>query len=417
MVSVIIPTYNRANIIKRSIESVLTQSYQDFEIIIVDDLSTDDTSRVIQEFNDSRIYYLKNEKRMGANGARNAGIQCAHGDYIAFQDSDDIWRNDKLEKQMCMFQKRKELDIVYSRYIRHCADGKAMLVPEEKYAQNLLQEEISHTLASLNVIGTPTMIVKKKCFDECRMFDLNIPRFQDWEINIEFVQHYKYGFIDEALVDAYVSTDSITNTTGTELVSKALILKKHQEFFDTYGTMDIHLANLANIALNEKRLGDLQELLGDTFFYKSIYLNIEKIIKKQEVIQKNYLFVKEWLFKEADSNLINSFLSRYPDDSIALYGLGDIGKLFLNVLSDENEKKIRYVIDRNLFATTKFIVLPLEGLGDEDFDGIKYIIITAIAHEEAIRQELARVTTVPVISVYDVIKDASDKGNISAKET
>lgn len=408
MVSVIIPTYNREETLRNSIQSILTQSYQDFEIIIVDDASTDDTKRIVAEINDSRICYIKNDKRLGANGARNVGIQNAHGEYIAFQDSDDIWKSGKLEKQIRMFQDDEELDIVYSRYAQHSLDGTVRLVPGKKYTKNMLQEELASILADINVIGTPTMIARKKCFYDGRMFELDIPKFQDWEINIDFVQHYKYGFVDEVLVDAYLSENSITNIVKLELDSRALIVKKHKDFFETQGTLNMHLAALANIALKDKRLKDLQILLGETLFYKSIYINAERDIKKPEIMKMNYKFIKEWIRKEKNSSVTNSFLSGFKDNSIALYGFGDIGNLFIDTLSEKNRNKIRYVIDRNIIDSKKYKILSLERLKNEDLDGIACIIITAIAHEEEIRRELAKITAVSVISVYDVIAGATE---------
>jgi len=90
-VSVIIPTYNRAHLIGRAIQSVLNQTYQDFELIVVDDGSTDNTNEVIKEFSqkDKRILYIKHDKNKGGSAARNTGIKAARGEYIAFQDSDD----------------------------------------------------------------------------------------------------------------------------------------------------------------------------------------------------------------------------------------------------------------------------------------------------------------------------------------
>lgn len=103
-VSIIIPTYNRSKTIKRSINSVLYQTYDDFEIIVIDDGSSDGTDKVIKEFNDSRIKYVRHELNRGASAARNTGIKLSRGKYIAFQDSDDVWVPDKLEKQMNVFK-------------------------------------------------------------------------------------------------------------------------------------------------------------------------------------------------------------------------------------------------------------------------------------------------------------------------
>ena len=103
-VSVIIPTYNRAHLVGRAIRSVLNQTYQDFEIIVVDDGSTDNTEEVVKSFNDPRIRYIRHEKNRGGSAACNTGIRAARGEYIAFQDSDDEWLPEKLEKQMQVFE-------------------------------------------------------------------------------------------------------------------------------------------------------------------------------------------------------------------------------------------------------------------------------------------------------------------------
>ena len=103
-VSVIIPTYNRAKLIKRSILSVLNQTYQNFEIIVVDDGSADDTKSVVESFNNPKIRYIRHDINKGQSAARNTGIKNAKGKYIAFQDSDDEWLPEKLEKQMSCFE-------------------------------------------------------------------------------------------------------------------------------------------------------------------------------------------------------------------------------------------------------------------------------------------------------------------------
>ncbi|GAH83893.1 unnamed protein product, partial [marine sediment metagenome] len=116
-VSVIIPTYNRADMVGRAIQSVINQTYQDFEIIIIDDASTDNTREVAREFQEreKRIKYFKHEINKGGGAARNTGIKNSKGEYIAFLDSDDEWYPEKLEKQIEIFNKNDEnLGVVYS---------------------------------------------------------------------------------------------------------------------------------------------------------------------------------------------------------------------------------------------------------------------------------------------------------------
>jgi len=119
-VSVIVATYNRANFIDRAIKSILNQIYQDFEIIIVDDGSSDNTEEIIKGYKDKRIIYIKHKKNQGISTARNTGIKRAKGEYIAFLDSDDEWFPEKLERQVVLLQNESsEVGVVYSdlRYI------------------------------------------------------------------------------------------------------------------------------------------------------------------------------------------------------------------------------------------------------------------------------------------------------------
>ena len=100
LVSIIMPSYNTAHLIKESIDSVLNQTYTNFELIIIDDCSTDNTDEVVAEYKDERIVYLKNEGHSGAAVSRNLGLKEAKGKWVAFLDSDDLWEKDKLSKQI-----------------------------------------------------------------------------------------------------------------------------------------------------------------------------------------------------------------------------------------------------------------------------------------------------------------------------
>ena len=104
LVTVIIPTYNRANQISRAIHSVQAQSYKHWELLIVDDASNDDTAKIISNIADSRIQYIRHETNQGAAAARNTALAQAKGEYIAFLDSDDEWIPAKLEKQVIYFE-------------------------------------------------------------------------------------------------------------------------------------------------------------------------------------------------------------------------------------------------------------------------------------------------------------------------
>ena len=121
-VSIIMPSYNTAKFIGQSIESVLNQTYQDFELIIVDDCSTDNTDEVVSAFTDERIRYFKNEKNSGAAVSRNKALREATGKWIAFLDSDDLWEKNKLERQIA-FMSENQYAFSYTEYVEMNEDG------------------------------------------------------------------------------------------------------------------------------------------------------------------------------------------------------------------------------------------------------------------------------------------------------
>jgi glycosyltransferase involved in cell wall biosynthesis len=122
LVSIIMPSYNTAQYIAETIQSVINQSYQNWELIIVDDCSTDDTDIVVKKIKDSRIKYLRNEKNSGAAASRNRALRIANGRWVAFLDSDDLWKPEKLEKQI-RFMTKKKYCFSYTDYEEIDADG------------------------------------------------------------------------------------------------------------------------------------------------------------------------------------------------------------------------------------------------------------------------------------------------------
>lgn len=122
LVSIIMPSYNTGRFIAESIQSVLDQTYTNFELIIVDDCSTDNTDNVVAAFEDKRIKYLKNEKNSGAAVSRNRALRAAKGKWIAFLDSDDLWDSEKLEKQIA-FMKNNNYSFSYTNYEETAESG------------------------------------------------------------------------------------------------------------------------------------------------------------------------------------------------------------------------------------------------------------------------------------------------------
>ena len=204
MISVIIPTYNRGNVIRKSVESVLNQSFDDIEVIVVDDGSTDDTKIVVQSISDDRVKYIY-QQNAGACAARNTGIESAGGEFIAFQDSDDIWHSEKLERQ---YQKiiSVDADVVLCKLNKIFEDGSSQKMGSQ------LKEGFIPVYGDLRGVGTQTILAKKKVFSLVR-FDVNMPRLQDLDLLLRLSEHSKIYCMDDALVDYYTQNDSISNRT------------------------------------------------------------------------------------------------------------------------------------------------------------------------------------------------------------
>ncbi len=252
-VSVVIPTYNRADVIRRSMHSVLCQTYKNIEVIVVDDASTDDTSEVVASFQDPRVIFLRQFERKGAAVARNIGIQAASGEFIAFQDSDDEWLCEKLERQMSAMQHAAEtVGVVYSGFLRF----------ENKFAKYLpsgSRAEIGgRILAALlrgNFVTTQAVLIRKGCLENVGMFDEQFPRLQDWELFIRLAVHYDFICIDEPLLIAFHSQKSITADTSLFPVALKQLLEKHEKLFLSYpASMAKHYLVLAYYEFRSGRL-------------------------------------------------------------------------------------------------------------------------------------------------------------------
>lgn len=228
-VSVVIPTYNRAHLLPKAIQSVLNQTYQDLEIVLVDDGSTDNTEEVIKDFKDERIRYIRHNQNKGASAARNTGIRESRGKYIAFQDSDDEWFLDKLKQQIEAFADTSpEVGIVYSGFYRIEADKKIYL-PNDHLPQK--EGNIHNELLEGNFVGTPTVLVKKECFENKKYFDENLPALEDWELWIELSKYYHFKYINKPLLCSYSTPNSINLNENNMLKAHEIILLTHLDDF------------------------------------------------------------------------------------------------------------------------------------------------------------------------------------------
>ncbi|MBA7548094.1 Undecaprenyl-phosphate 4-deoxy-4-formamido-L-arabinose transferase [subsurface metagenome] len=240
-VSVIIPTYNRAHLIGRAINSVLNQTYQDFEIIVIDDGSTDKTKEVVKNFQkqDKRIRYIWYEKNKGGSAARNIGIRDAKCEYIAFLDSDDEWMPKKIEKQVNFFVKcSKSVGVIYCLYY---SQEDSFEYIEKVNSSNMRHGNVYNSL--LNgwcPSSTSFFILKTQVFKKSGLFDESLSSFQDYDLWIRIAQYYEFEFVEEYLAIKHNHGGSqIAKDLKPRLKGLYLFLKKWGDIIKKEAGVDV----------------------------------------------------------------------------------------------------------------------------------------------------------------------------------
>ena len=228
VISVITPTYNRARFLPAAVASVLSQTFGDFELIIVDDGSEDNTPDVLKPFfADRRVRYVYQENQ-GQSHARNLALKQATGDFIAFLDSDDVWAPDKLEKQLAVFRANSEVDIVHGDEATINEQGSVVSL------QNMRRYSgrITRYLLADNSVSITTALVRRRCFDEMGGFDTSVGVADDYELWLRFSARYCYQYEPGIVASYRVMADQISSDKRRRYAANERII---QQFLARYG--------------------------------------------------------------------------------------------------------------------------------------------------------------------------------------
>ena len=196
LVSVIIPTYNCSKYVTEAINSVLEQTYNNYEIIVIDDGSTDDTEGILSLYMD-KIRYVK-KGNGGPASARNLGIKESKGEYVAFLDADDLWDSSKLEKQIALFDENLDLGLVHTALSQFIASLENMA---PSFTNSVENNNDFKDLFWHNFIGTSTVLVRKECFEKLGTFNEGSEYFsvEDYDMWLRIAQEYKIGYVADVL--------------------------------------------------------------------------------------------------------------------------------------------------------------------------------------------------------------------------
>lgn len=241
LVSVIIPAYNRAKLLPNSIASIQAQTYTNWECIIVDDFSTDNTKELVESLivHDSRIKYFTNERIKGAQGARNTGILQAKGGWIAFNDSDDEWVNDKLEKQLNeLYLNNFRYDIVIHGdciVFNHSANT----YKEQKLLKTEGESPYNLYLKGSNIFF-PAILTSRKALLQINLLDESVPSYQEWDTVLQLSQFCKFVHIQEPLFIYHIhNLETISKDLHREISGVNFIRDKYKrDFINNYSNKE-----------------------------------------------------------------------------------------------------------------------------------------------------------------------------------
>jgi glycosyltransferase involved in cell wall biosynthesis len=226
--TVVIPTHNRAGMLREAIQSVLDQTFTNFELIVIDDHSKDDTAEIVASFADQRLVYILNDRTRGGAGARNAGIFRAKGLWVAFLDDDDVWLPDKLrlqyEKIMTI---HKDVGMVYTGHTAIRDDGRTYLRVAKK--EGWLLKDLLYT----NVIGAfCSVAIRKDLLWAVNGMDEGFPASQDIELYIRLAQLTEIACVEQPLLIVRIShPDRITTNWQNKMKGNALLLAKYRHLY------------------------------------------------------------------------------------------------------------------------------------------------------------------------------------------
>lgn len=320
--TVIVPTYNRANLLRRAIDSILAQTFKEFELIIVDDGSKDNTNEIVRTYEDKRIVYIYKENG-GLNSARNRGLEKARGKYIAFCDSDDCWLPEKLEKHLQKYHEDNEIKVVYDLTgLEVIENGKRRIV----LARNDANEGWCYReVLEKGYLTSPTFLsCEKECIVKIGMMPMDFTNCEDDDFCFSLCKYFKVGLVKEILGIYY---SDASNRISTMKKTCAIDFLK----------------------LQDKWSDEIIRMCG-TDVLKRRYLHASyKFLELNEFNTAKKVFEKACKIGKVSFNKIRRCIKRdfIKREEIIIYGIGDWGEKVYNALKMINFHNFIFAVTSN----------------------------------------------------------------------
>lgn len=425
MVTIITSVYNCEKYISEMLESILAQTYTDWELIIIDDASTDNTWDILSSYDDARIKLLKNDENVGLTKNLNKGLSLARGNYIARIDGDDVALPYRLERQVDYMESHPDVGLV----------GTWMQIVGKQ--AGLLKSTLDAKRLNINllfdaVVFHPSFMMRKSVLDKYHIkYDESLKYAQDYNMEYRISQYADLGNMDDVLVkyrihDAQVSVQKneeqlrcanktrklILNNLGINLSDEALavwadfcLLRTKESDNCRYIREMIDKIITAN---RQKNVYD-KRLLERTLQYKyTMYAELcaqnqnATAAKKRDKNGELYQFLFMLIHVQQNGLKIDAVLKKKNIKTIAIYGCDNLGKVLFDALAG-SEIEVKYGIDRN--PQTNYIEEQMEIYTLKDrLPLVDAIVVTAITAFGQIRDELTALTDMKVISLEELIQ-------------
>jgi len=230
-ISVILPVFNRAATIRRCLDSVRSQTFSDWELVAVDDASSDDSAAVIESYGDARFRVIRHEKNRGAAGARNTAMREARGQFVAWIDSDDEWLPEKLARQMALLD-ASQADVCGCDYFMHTAghEHPVRIPPSDDWRRTLHFE--------CRLAAGSTIVVRRACLEEVGLLDEVLRSHEDWDWLLRLAKQYRFVIVPELLARIHYAGPRDPRVVAE---GDRVFFEKHRAEFASFGAAHLRL--------------------------------------------------------------------------------------------------------------------------------------------------------------------------------
>jgi len=431
-VSIIMPTYNRAYILEKAIKSVLAQSYEDWELIIVDDGSKDNTEEVVSRYVGEKVRYISYPVNRGGNHARNVGIRLAQGEYLAFLDSDNEWIPEALELSVKMLDSMEgKYKLITAITEFHSFDGSVDIRPNESECSLMQREALIKNIVCFDapIADMNTYVFSRKCIERVGDFDEEQKKGQDWELLIRLLadEQIQYRFLKRKIAVNYIQENSISRQQQLGPTSMFRFLEKHIKICDAYGCLEeafhkflstqfdmipeVQSLRLFSLVPEQKRAELLKRFLEERCEgIKSSISNYNGMVFFQGLVEKDDLIMSvqsDWIRLYRSGENVASCLKRRGMFSVAIYGYGILGKqLYDELLVSDIE--VKYLIDQSVERlkndNVRATCITNRSENIQAMEKVDAVIVTAVFYYEEIKEKLCRYTDAEIISLEELVK-------------